>query len=323
MPKSGKKSSKKKSAKEDIYTKPLLGLQRAYAQEYVKAAVDPIDSVRRGIRNCLEGERGPEPLEKLLIEPPNPPKPKLLKEGDDVIISDKPPPMLGVAASACLPPLCNAIKSQNFTMIKEIHFWGFPLSLHSATKFADLLVDMKYPVQILEFIDCDLCPESVNRLAVAFVSCELLKTVSFDYNRFAIQPPSLVYRPEILIYCFRIDVPGLLKLVESLSVNRKLLEISLCYCELDHRAGKILGNFAATQVVRNLFLDGNDLGMRGITDFFDELMFEFNKIDAQLEAIAAAEAAAAAIAAANMDMDGAMINIGEHLLGIIVKSNDE
>ena len=54
------------------------------------------------------------------------------------------------------------------------------------------------------------------------------------------------------------------KFIISASLCPKLLQISLCYCGLLPSAGKALGVYASKSVIRNLYLDGNDLQLNGI-----------------------------------------------------------
>ena len=176
----------KRPGKDDEKAKPLISLQRCYNQECIKSSIDPLDSFRRSIKNCLEAEKGVVPLEKLAIEPPKPPKvPKRKKEteeNDVVEVIDKPPPLQGLEVTKCLTPVCFALKTQNFVQIQELSFFGFPLSLHSSTVFADTMKAMQYPLLKLEFEDCELCQESINRLSQCLPFLPKLKSISFDYN---------------------------------------------------------------------------------------------------------------------------------------------
>lgn len=145
-----------------------------------------------------------------------------------------------------LEPMLMALRQERYTVIQNLHIWDMPLFHEDLASLAILLEKGAYPLRQLELMDCLVEPRPLGRLSLAFNPCETLSTIMLDYNEFGNE--------------------GCRALCEGLQGNTHLLSISMCYCDLGVESGTLLGQLVSTTAVRELFLDGNDLGCEGAVE---------------------------------------------------------
>ncbi|CAH2246511.1 Hypothetical predicted protein [Pelobates cultripes] len=147
-----------------------------------------------------------------------------------------------------LQPLLMTIRDERYMLGTEFHIWGIPLSNQDVASLA-ILLELNgrtcYPFCKLDAIDCSIDVWSSQRLGRA-IKYSQLTSISLDYND--------------------LHDEGVQGLVDGLEGNKKVVSLSLCYCNLGPTSGKLLGNVLAETAVSELYLDGNYLECSGAVD---------------------------------------------------------
>ncbi|XP_064639024.1 uncharacterized protein LOC135494713 [Lineus longissimus] len=145
-----------------------------------------------------------------------------------------------------LEPLISSLRGERYTYIKDIHIWDMLMKYENIATLALFLEKGFYQIRSVEMIDCLIEPHSVERLSRSFPYCKTLTHIILDYNDFGDE--------------------GCRGLCKGLDGNKTMLSVSMCYCDLSRDSGNVLGNMIATTAVRELYLDGNELGCEGAID---------------------------------------------------------
>ncbi|XP_077204909.1 uncharacterized protein LOC143843156 isoform X2 [Paroedura picta] len=146
-----------------------------------------------------------------------------------------------------LTPLLRTIRDERYRLGKELCVWGIQLSPQDVANLAILLeLDgcTTYPFSKLEINHTELDLWSMERLGVALPYSNLSSLV-LDYSR-----------------C---GDDGVKKLISGLDGNTKLLDLSLCYCNLGPESGSPLGTIITQTAICNLYINGNNLQCVGAT----------------------------------------------------------
>ncbi|XP_060098242.1 uncharacterized protein LOC132574098 isoform X2 [Heteronotia binoei] len=143
--------------------------------------------------------------------------------------------------------LLRTIRDERYRLGKELCIWGIQLSPQDVANLAILLeLDGRttYPFSKLEIIHTELDLWSMERLGVALPYSNLSSLV-LDYSRCGDN--------------------GVQKLISGLEGNTKLLDLSLCYCDLGPESGSPLGMIVVQTAICNLYINGNNLQCVGAT----------------------------------------------------------
>ncbi|XP_030073025.1 uncharacterized protein LOC115479302 isoform X2 [Microcaecilia unicolor] len=145
-------------------------------------------------------------------------------------------------------PLVKTIRDLRYMLGKELCIWGILLSNLDIASLA-IMLELKgrtiYPFYKLEMIDCGIDVWSMERLGKA-LSFSNLVSIVLDYNKFGDE--------------------GVKGLVHGLEGNKKLLSLSLCYCNLGIESGSVLGPVIAHTAIQELYLNGNYLQCSGAVE---------------------------------------------------------
>lgn len=147
-----------------------------------------------------------------------------------------------------LTPLLRTIRDERYRLGKELCVWGIQLSPQDVANLAILLeLDGRttYPFSKLEIVHTELDLWSMERLGVALPYSNLSSLV-LDYSRCGDN--------------------GIKKLISGLEGNTKLLDLSLCYCDLGPESGSPLGSIVTQTAICNLYISGNNLQCEGATN---------------------------------------------------------
>ncbi|KAM8953207.1 uncharacterized protein RCH25_044009 [Pelodytes ibericus] len=149
------------------------------------------------------------------------------------------------APPVLLRPLLMSIRDERYMLGTELCLWGVPVSNQDVANLAILLEltgRTSYPFCKLEAIDCRVDVWSVERLGKA-VKYSQLTSINLDYND--------------------LHDEGIQRLAQGLEGNKRLVSLSLCYCNLGPASGTLLGTVLAEAAVSELYLDGNHLQCSG------------------------------------------------------------
>ncbi|EDV28880.1 NACHT, LRR and PYD domains-containing protein 5 [Trichoplax sp. H2] len=147
-----------------------------------------------------------------------------------------------------LEPLIKSIRNVHYTFIKELYLWKIPLQ-HSHTATLALMMEKgDYKITTLELEDCDIGAYSIARLSKSFQSNTLVNLV-LDFNEFGDE--------------------GVEGLCNGLKGNSSLIKLSLNYCGLTHKSGKILSKAISSTAIREVYLDSNKLGPEGVRSLIE------------------------------------------------------
>ncbi|XP_062988049.1 uncharacterized protein LOC134402505 [Elgaria multicarinata webbii] len=147
-----------------------------------------------------------------------------------------------------LTPLLRTIRDERYQLGKELCIWGIMLSPQDIANLAILLeLDGRtiYPFSKLEISHHALDLWATERLGVALPYSNLSSLV-LDYSKCGDN--------------------GVNSLISGLEGNRKLLTLSLCYCDLGPDSGSTLATLIIQTAICNLFLNGNHLQCLGATE---------------------------------------------------------
>ncbi|KAM4771176.1 uncharacterized protein WCC33_003010 [Rhinophrynus dorsalis] len=164
------------------------------------------------------------------------------------IILSRPEKLPEHSLRVLLKPLLMAIRDERYMLGTDLSIWGIPLSNQDVASLAILLElsgRTSYPFGKLDAIDCGIDVWSVDRLGKA-IRYSQLTSVSLDYNEFQDE--------------------GVQSLVQGLEGNKRLVSLSLCYCNLGPGSGALLGKVLAQTAVSELYLNGNHLQCSGAVD---------------------------------------------------------
>ncbi|OCT81106.1 uncharacterized protein LOC108717135 [Xenopus laevis] len=144
-----------------------------------------------------------------------------------------------------LKPLLMTIRDVRYMVATDLCVWGISLSNQDVASLA-ILIELSgrtsYPFFRLDLINCSIDSWSILRLGRA-IRYSNLTTVSLDYNEF--------------------QNDGVQGLVRGLEANKKLISLSLCYCNLGPESGAVLGKVLAETAISELYLNGNHLQCSG------------------------------------------------------------
>nr|XP_033814775.1 RING-box protein 2 isoform X3 [Geotrypetes seraphini] len=150
-------------------------------------------------------------------------------------------------------PLVTTIRNLRYMLGKELCIWGILLSNLDIVSLA-LMLELNgrtiYPFHNLEMIDCGIDVWSMERLGKA-LSFSNLVSIVLDYNKFGDE--------------------GVKGLVLGLDGNKKLLSLSLCYCNLGTESGSVLGQVIAQTAIQELYLNGNYLQCSGAVELINTI----------------------------------------------------
>ncbi|MEE6500758.1 hypothetical protein FKM82_003920 [Ascaphus truei] len=147
-----------------------------------------------------------------------------------------------------LKPLLMTIRDERYMSGTDLCVWGTPLSNQDVASLAILLElsgRTSYPFCRLDVPGCGIDPWSLRRLGRA-LSHSHLTALTLDYNEFQDE--------------------GVRSLVQALEGNKRLVSLSLCYCDLGPASGALLGNVVAQTAISELYLNGNHLQCAGAVD---------------------------------------------------------
>ncbi|XP_053168496.1 uncharacterized protein LOC128352189 isoform X2 [Hemicordylus capensis] len=153
-----------------------------------------------------------------------------------------------------LTPLLRTIRDERYRLGKELCIRGVQLNPQDIANLAILLeLDGRtiYPFSKLEITHYVLDLWSMERLGVALPYSNLSSLV-LDYSKCGDN--------------------GVHKLTSGLDGNRKLLTLSLCYCDLGPVSGSILATIVTQTAICNLFLNGNNLQCLGATELVKQIV---------------------------------------------------
>ncbi|XP_019388545.1 PREDICTED: uncharacterized protein LOC109308599 isoform X4 [Crocodylus porosus] len=159
-----------------------------------------------------------------------------------------------------LTPLLRTIRDERYMLGKELCVWGIQLSNQDIANLALLLEQdgcTTYPFCSLEIIHTVIDAWSVERLGAA-LPVSNLSSIVLDYTKFGDK---------------RIN-----GLVSGLKGNRKLLTLSLCYCNLGPESGTELGPIVAQTAICNLYLNGNNLQCLGALELIKPIAVYANNL---------------------------------------------
>ncbi|XP_034988578.2 uncharacterized protein LOC118093484 isoform X1 [Zootoca vivipara] len=174
-----------------------------------------------------------------------------------------------------LTPLLRTIRDERYRRGKELCICGINLYPQDIANLAILLeLDGRtiYPFSKLEITHHVLDLWSMERLGMALPYSRLSSLV-LDYSKCG---DNCVNR-----------------LTDGLDGNRKLLTLSLCYCDLGPESGITLATLVVQTAICNLFLDGNHLQCLGAIELlrpvaeYEESIGQVKKANAQLSLEAA------------------------------------
>ncbi|KAM4693136.1 uncharacterized protein O3C94_003857 [Discoglossus pictus] len=147
-----------------------------------------------------------------------------------------------------LRPLLMTIRDERYMQGTDLCVWGIPLGNQDVACLA-IILELRgrtcYPFSRLEAIDCHMDVWSVERLGKA-MEYSHLTSLTLDYNEFGDE--------------------GLQGLVQGIEGNKKLVYLSLCYCNLGPACGALLGKVLAESAISELYLNGNYLQCSGAVD---------------------------------------------------------
>nr|XP_008104425.1 PREDICTED: uncharacterized protein LOC100557548 isoform X1 [Anolis carolinensis] len=152
-----------------------------------------------------------------------------------------------------LTPLLRTIRDERYQLGKELCIWGIQINPQDIANLAILLeLDGRtiYPFSKLEITHHVLDLWSMERLGVALPYSNL-NSLILDYSKCGDN--------------------GVSKLICGLEGNRKLLTLSLCYCDLGPQSGSILATLIIQTAICNLFLSGNRLQCLGAAELLKPL----------------------------------------------------
>ncbi|XP_044288956.1 uncharacterized protein LOC123024844 [Varanus komodoensis] len=154
-------------------------------------------------------------------------------------------PLSGNLHPVSLTPLLRTIRDERYQLGRELCIWGIKLSPQDIANLAILLeLDGRtiYPFSKLEITHHALDLWTMERLGVALPYSNLSSLV-LDYSKCGDN--------------------GVSRLISGLEGNRKLLTLSLCYCDLGSESGSTLATLVIQTAICNLFLNGNHLQCLG------------------------------------------------------------
>ncbi|XP_061492873.1 uncharacterized protein LOC133389369 [Rhineura floridana] len=147
-----------------------------------------------------------------------------------------------------LTPLLRTIRDERYRLGNELCIWGIKLSPQDIANLAILLeLDGRtiYPFSKLEIMHHVLDLWTTERLGMALPYSNLSSLV-LDYSKCGDN--------------------GVNRLTSGLDGNRKLLILSLCYCDLGPKSGSMLATLVIQTAICDLFLNGNHLQCLGATE---------------------------------------------------------
>jgi len=142
-----------------------------------------------------------------------------------------------------LEVLIKCIRECFYQFIKELYVWDLELDHGTLTNLALLLERRSYKISKLDLMDCDIPPYSLERLSRSFKG-SVLTHLNLDYNEFGDE--------------------GCKLLCVGCKNNYTIVSLSLCYCNLTHLSGGYLSEVVGTNLLCNLYLDGNKLQCQGL-----------------------------------------------------------
>ncbi|XP_042315442.1 uncharacterized protein LOC121926489 [Sceloporus undulatus] len=152
-----------------------------------------------------------------------------------------------------LTPLLRTIRDERYQLGNELCVWGIQIHPQDIANLAILLeLDGRtiYPFSKLEITYHVLDLWSMERLGIALPYSNLNSLV-LDYSK-----------------C---GDDGVNKLICGLEGNRKLLTLSLCYCDLGPQSGTTLATLIIQTAICNLLLSGNHLQCLGAAELLKPL----------------------------------------------------
>ncbi|XP_012826820.1 uncharacterized protein LOC100488775 isoform X1 [Xenopus tropicalis] len=186
-----------------------------------------------------------------------------------------------------LKPLLMTIRDVRYMAGTDLGVWGIPLSNEDVASLAILLElsgRTSYPFSRLDLINCRIDTWSMERLGRA-IRCSQLTSLSLDYNEF--------------------QDDGIQGLVQCLEANKRLVSLSLCYCNLGPESGAVLGKVLAETAISELYLNGNHLQCSGAVDLI-------TTIAEHCKALATEELPEVPTSLAHQFLEAAYDNVGVH-----------
>ncbi|XP_029471589.1 uncharacterized protein LOC115098789 isoform X1 [Rhinatrema bivittatum] len=164
-------------------------------------------------------------------------------------------------------PLVKTIRDMRYMLGKELCIWGILLSNLDTASLA-IMLELNgrtiYPFCKLEMIDCDIDVWSMERLGKALRFSNLVSIV-LDYNEFGDE--------------------GVKGLLHGLEGNKKLLSLSLCYCNLGAESGSALGPVVAQTAIQELYLNGNYLQCSGALELITPISMHTQYLAAERQTV--------------------------------------
>ncbi|KAJ1090562.1 hypothetical protein NDU88_003692 [Pleurodeles waltl] len=183
---------------------------------------------------------------------------KFVLANPEISLEDAPPEFLN--------PLLMTIRDERYMLGKELFVWGIQLRNQDIANLA-ILLGLRgrtvYPFSKLELLDCGIDTWSLERLGKVINFSNLVSLV-LDYNEFG--------------------EDGLRSLVYGLQGNKKLLSLSLCYCNLGPPAGAMLGPVLAETAIQEIYLNGNYLQCTGALELITQIAGYAQKLGSERQA---------------------------------------
>lgn len=183
---------------------------------------------------------------------------KFVLANPEISLEDAPPVFLN--------PLLMTIRDERYMLGKELYIWDIQLRNQDIANLAILLAlhgRTVYPFSKLELLDCGIDTWSLDRLGKV-INFSNLVAIVLDYNEFG--------------------EDGLPCLVHGLQGNKKLLSLSLCYCNLGPPAGAMLGPVLAETAIQEIYLNGNYLQCSGALELITPIAGYAQKLGSERQA---------------------------------------